>query len=122
MLKYADPEAAKLEAFQYYQSCVDRCNRTKHTKDQIEMIRARKDYQNKAQYARNHQRLSNEADNNVLIAQQAQQIIKLQEKNRQLRKALMAANQQLRLPIDKRDPQMLHKLRLVEHNRAYSGE
>src|SRR6266436_7799790 len=95
MLKYVNPEATKVEAYQYYQTCVDKYARTKHSKDYIELIRARKDYTNKAQYARNHHPdilLNNTPSLHVLIEQQDRRITKLEARNAQLRKALSVAN------------------------------
>lgn len=118
-LKYLNPNAAKTEAYQYYQSCIDRYARTKHNKDHAEMIRARKDYVNKAQYARNHHPdilNPNEQDTRDFIRRQASEIVTLTNKVARLCRALSIANKQLALPVDKRDKNVLDNLATLESN------
>lgn len=123
-LKYANPEEAKTLAYQYYNACIDKHNRTNAIKDHQEMVRARKDYQNKAQYARNHQGDVQDPNKSLsLVIQELEaQRDTLREKNSQLRRALTIANRQLATPVDQRDPKVLHNLRKIEHDRFYSGE
>lgn len=118
-LKYADPNQVKVEAYQYYQQCIDRYARTKHNKDYIELVRARKDYTNKSQYARNHHPdilNPDQQDLSEFISNQANQIITLTNKIARLRRALSIANKQLALPVDKRDPEVITNLVTLESN------
>jgi hypothetical protein len=126
-LKYADPEEVRTVAFHYYQSCIDKWKRTNHSKDQAEMLRARKDYQTKAQYARTHHKdilPDSCASPNQIIDYLNAELTKQREKNKKLRRALSLANEQLRIPcstcgklVDKRDLKILHNLRLAEYSR-----
>jgi hypothetical protein len=135
MLKYPDPARAALEAYQYYQACIDKYKRTNHSKDYAEVVRARKDFQRKSQYARNHKPPDNPSPdantssrsvghpedirtaNKALTIEYLQhELAKQRDKNARLRKALKTANEQLSLPVDDRDPIVLRNLITLESN------
>lgn len=116
MLKYANPEEAKIQSYQFYQLCVDKFRRTGHAKDHSEMVKARKDFQTKSQYARTHPpdvKNDDLTSLRALVRDQGIALSDLRRKNAQLRRALSIANAQLVLPLDKRDVDVVERLTRV---------